>query len=69
MTKSEAIDFVGNQTKINLNNRNTILANIGKHRDSWWLEPANEKLKAGFYFILNDENNNRLLLFKIEPNV
>ncbi len=58
MTKREAIEFVTNQTKINLSSRNTIFANIGKHKDSWWLEPANEKLTTGFYFILNDENNN-----------
>ncbi len=68
MTKTEAIEFVTHQTKLNLNSRNTIFANIGKHKDSWWLEPANEKLKTGFYFILNDENNNRFLLFKIAPN-
>src|SRR5687768_14880847 len=69
MTKSEAIEFAANETKISLNSRNTIFANIGKHKDSWWLEPSNKKLKTGFYYILNDENNNRLLLFKIPPSL
>ncbi|HEX8335002.1 MAG TPA: hypothetical protein VF622_20420 [Segetibacter sp.] len=68
MTKQEAIEYVSNQTKVELNSRNTIFANIGKNKDSWWLEPANEKLTTGFYFILNDENNSRLLLFKIPSN-
>jgi len=51
MTKREAIEFVTNQTKNNLSIRNTIFANVGKHKDSWWLEPSNEKLKTGFYHI------------------
>jgi|GEM_PF-6118620 len=68
MIKREAIEFVANKTKIHLVSSNTIFANVGKHKDSWWLEPANEKLKTGFYFILNDEISTRLLLFKIQPN-
>lgn len=68
MTKREAIDSAANKTKIPLNGRNTIFANVGIHKDSWWLEPANDKLKIGFYFILNDEIKRMLLLFKVPPN-
>ncbi len=65
MKKSDAIYYINKQIKINLNSRNTVFANVGKHKDSWWLEPANNKLKSGFYFILNDVNNKKFLLFGI----
>lgn len=65
MNKSEAIDHIIKEIKIDVNKKNTIFANPGRHKDSWWLEPANDKFKSGFYFILNDMNNKKLLLFRI----
>jgi hypothetical protein len=68
MEKNTALQLVVKETKQNLNNRNTIFANVGAHKESWWLEPSNDKLQTGFYFILNDEKRSRLLLFKIPPD-
>jgi len=65
MKKSEAIDCINKKIRIDLNNQNTIFSNPGSSIDLWWLEPANDKLKTGFYFILNNANTKKLLLFKI----
>jgi hypothetical protein len=65
MKKSEAIDYINKKISTDLNNQNTIFSNPGSSLDLWWLEPANDKLKTGFYFISNNANTKKLLLFKI----
>jgi hypothetical protein len=68
MEKSNAIELINNKTKLGLIYGNTRFANVGKHKDSWWLEPTEESLKSGFFMVLNDEIRDRLLLFKVPPN-
>jgi len=65
MKKKEAIDLINTKIKINLSSQNTIFSNPGSSLDVWCLEPANRKFETGFYFILNNANNQKLLLFKI----
>ncbi len=65
MNKRDAIRHINEKIDIDLNSQNTIFSNPGSSLDVWWLEPANEKFKTGFYFILNGPVNKTLLLFKI----
>ena len=65
MKKHEALRYINHSVGMDINSHNTVFANVGKHKDSWWLEPSNEKFETGFYFILNDEANKRFLLFKV----
>src|SRR5947209_19554660 len=68
MIKSEAISLINKKLRVDLNYRNTIFSNPGLSLELWWLEPANEKFKTGFYFILHDTNRKKLLLFKVPGN-
>jgi hypothetical protein len=68
MDKIQAINLVAKATGLNLSGSNTIFANVGINKDSWWLEPSLDRLVHGFYFILDDSPNDRLLLFRIPPN-
>ena len=65
MKKAEAINLLNGKGQIVLNNQNTIFSNPGSSLDLWWLEPSNDKLKSGFYFVLNNSYTKKLLLFKI----
>jgi hypothetical protein len=67
MKKSQAIKLITNKTQLDLTPGNTRFANVGVHKDTWWIEPSNKTLNSGFYIVLNDEERGRLLIFKIPP--
>jgi hypothetical protein len=69
MKKQEALSYISTKTRMELDSQNTVFANVGKHKDSWWLEPSNKKFDTGFYFILNDEDNRQFLLFKVPKGI
>jgi hypothetical protein len=69
MNKQDAIDYINKKIKTELSGGNTIFSNPGSSLDLWWLEPSNEKFKTGFYFILNNTDKKKLLLFKIPKGV
>lgn len=65
MNKTKAINHIIKEIHADLNFRNTIFSNPGSSLDLWWLEPSNDKFNSGFYFILNNAEKHKLLLFKI----
>ena len=67
MKKSQAINLITCKTHLHLVPDNTRFANVGVHKNSWWIEPTVKNLSSGFYMVLNDEDRDRLLIFKIPP--
>lgn len=65
MNKTKAVNFINSEINIELNFKNTIFSNPGSSLDLWWLEPSNDKFDTGFYFILNNAEAKKLLLFAI----
>ncbi|MEO6540668.1 MAG: hypothetical protein ABIN74_06755 [Ferruginibacter sp.] len=68
MNKKDAINYINSKIGASLNNKNTIFSNPGSSLDLWWLEPNNEKFNEGFYFILNNTDIKKLMLFQIPKN-
>jgi hypothetical protein len=65
MKKSQAIQLITSKIHLDLVPGNTRFANVGVHKNSWWIEPSDKSLHSGFYMVLNDESRNKFLLFKI----
>jgi len=68
ITKAIAIKLVNENTNLNIRSKDVIFSNKNKTTREWWFEPSLEKFKTTFYIILNDEDKNRLYIFKIPKN-
>lgn len=63
--KAVAINLVNENTNLNIRSKDIIFSNKNKTTREWWFEPSLRKFRATFYIILNDEDKDKLYIFKI----
>lgn len=72
LTKSEAVQYLNNTEilgeKIKVSSRDVVFSNKNNANEKWWFEPNSLIFKRTFFLLLNDQDLNKLYVFKIPVN-